>query len=97
MKIRILSFLVVLAMVITFLPLSDFAGEIKAALDVPAASQSAAVNNNKAPVVKPSANTQATENVAKVGNTEYATIDEAIAAWTNGTTLTLLANVTLSD
>lgn len=36
-------------------------------------------------------------NVAKVGNTEYATIDEAIAAWTNGTTLTLLANVTLSD
>lgn len=35
--------------------------------------------------------------VAKVGNTEYATIDEAIAAWTNGTTLTLLANVTLSD
>ena len=35
--------------------------------------------------------------VAKVGNTEYATIDEAIAAWTNGTTLTLLADVTLSD
>ncbi len=39
----------------------------------------------------------ANENVAKVGNTEYATIDEAIAAWTNGTTLTLLADVTLSD
>lgn len=36
-------------------------------------------------------------NVAKVGNTEYATIDEAIANWTNGTTLTLLADVTLSD
>ena len=36
-------------------------------------------------------------NVAKVGNTEYATIDDAIAAWTNGTTLTLLADVTLSD
>ena len=35
--------------------------------------------------------------VAKVGDTEYATIDEAIAAWTNGTTLTLLADVTLSD
>ena len=35
--------------------------------------------------------------VAKVGNTEYATIDEAIVAWTNGTTLTLLADVTLSD
>ena len=35
-------------------------------------------------------------NVAKVGNTEYATIDEAIANWTNGTTLTLLADVTLS-
>ena len=29
-------------------------------------------------------------NVAKVGNTEYATIDEAIANWTNGSTLTLL-------
>ena len=39
----------------------------------------------------------ASENVAKVGNTEYATIDEAIANWTNGTTLTLLADVTLSD
>ncbi len=35
--------------------------------------------------------------VAKVGNTEYATIEEAIAAWTNGTTLTLLSDVTLSD
>ena len=35
--------------------------------------------------------------VAKVGNTEYTTIDEAIPAWTNGTTLTLLDNVTLSD
>ena len=35
--------------------------------------------------------------VAMVGTTEYGTIEEAIAAWTNGTTLTLLANVTLSD
>ena len=35
--------------------------------------------------------------VAKVGNTEYRKIDDAIAAWTNGTTLTLLGNVTLSD
>ena len=35
--------------------------------------------------------------VAKVGNTEYSSIDKAIAAWTNGTTLTLLDNVTLSD
>ena len=35
--------------------------------------------------------------VAKVGYIEYATIDEAIANWTNGTTLTLLADVTLSD
>ena len=35
--------------------------------------------------------------VAKVGNTEYFSIDEAIAAWTNNTTLTLLDNVTLSD
>ena len=41
--------------------------------------------------------TTAVEAVAKVGNTEYATIDEAIAAWTNGTTLTLLSDVTLSD
>ena len=38
-----------------------------------------------------------TQNVAKVGDTEYATIDEAIAAWTNGTTLTLLADVTLTN
>ena len=35
--------------------------------------------------------------VAKVGNTEYTSIDEAIAAWTNGTTLTLLSDVTLTD
>ena len=34
---------------------------------------------------------------AMVGNTEYGSIDEAIAAWTNNTTLTLLADVTLSD
>ena len=34
---------------------------------------------------------------AKVGNTEYGSIDEAIANWTNNSTLTLLADVTLSD
>ena len=34
--------------------------------------------------------------VAKVGNKEYYTIDKAVANWTNNTTLTLLANVTLS-
>ena len=35
--------------------------------------------------------------VAKVGNTEYGSIDEAIAVWTNNATLTLLSDVTLSD
>lgn len=37
--------------------------------------------------------------VAKVGTTEYETIDEAVAAWTasNNSTMTLLADVTLSD
>ena len=35
--------------------------------------------------------------VAKIGNTEYTDIDEAIANWSNNTTLTLIANVTLSD
>ena len=35
--------------------------------------------------------------VAKVNNAEYYTIDKAIANWTNNSTLTLLANVTLSD
>ncbi len=34
---------------------------------------------------------------AKVGNTEYYSMDDAIAAWTNNTTLTLLANATLTD
>jgi hypothetical protein len=34
---------------------------------------------------------------AKVGSTIYTSIDEAIAAWTNNSTLTLLNNVTLSD
>ena len=37
------------------------------------------------------------QNVAKVGNTEYATIDDAIANCTNGETLTLLANLNMSD
>ena len=36
-------------------------------------------------------------SVAKVGDTEYTDIDEAIAAWTNGKTLTLLADVQLTD
>ncbi len=36
-------------------------------------------------------------HVAQVGSTTYATIDEAIANWTNNTILTLLADVTLSD
>ena len=35
--------------------------------------------------------------VAKIGNTEYTDIDKAIANWSNNTTLTLIANVTLSD
>ena len=35
--------------------------------------------------------------VAKIGNAEYTSIDEAIANWTNGTTLTLIANVTLNN
>ena len=39
----------------------------------------------------------ATIAVAKVGDTEYGTIDEAIANWNNNTTLTLLDDVVLSD
>ncbi|MBO4508454.1 MAG: hypothetical protein J5747_07425 [Spirochaetaceae bacterium] len=35
--------------------------------------------------------------VAKVGNTEYSSFGNALAAWTNGTTLTLLADVTVSS
>ena len=35
--------------------------------------------------------------VAKVGDTEYSSIDEAIANWKNNTTLTLLKDVTLKD
>ncbi len=35
--------------------------------------------------------------VAKVGTTEYRNIDDAIAAWTNNTTLTLMSDVTLTD
>ena len=37
------------------------------------------------------------QNVAKVGTTEYATIEEAIEAWGPGKTLTLLANVTTTS
>jgi len=36
-------------------------------------------------------------HVAAVGSEHYATIDEAIANWTNNTALTLLADVTLTD
>ncbi len=35
--------------------------------------------------------------VAQVGDAKYLTIDEAIESWTNGTTLTLLSDVVLSD
>ncbi len=35
--------------------------------------------------------------MAKVGNNVYYTIDDAIANWTNGSTLTLLSDVTLTD
>ena len=37
------------------------------------------------------------KSVAKVANTEYDNITDAVGAWTNNTTLTLLDNVTLSD
>ena len=37
------------------------------------------------------------QNVAKVGTTEYATIEEAIAEWGPGKTLTLLADVTTTS
>ena len=37
------------------------------------------------------------EPIAQVGNKQYSSIAEAIAAWTHNTTLTLLADVTLSD
>ncbi len=43
------------------------------------------------------ASAEENEPVAKVGNTEYTTIEEAIANWTNNTTLTLLSDVTLTD
>ena len=39
----------------------------------------------------------ANAQVAKVGEKTYGTIDEAVANWTNGTTLTLMADVTLTD
>ena len=37
---------------------------------------------------------QENENVAKVGDTEYTTFDEALTNWTDGTTLTLLTDIT---
>lgn len=37
------------------------------------------------------------QSVAKVGDTEYATIEEAVAAWGPGKTLTLLSDVQLSE
>lgn len=43
------------------------------------------------------AGTASAQNVAKVGSTEYATIEEAVADWGPGKTLTLLANVTTTS
>ena len=41
--------------------------------------------------------TASAQNVAKIGSTEYATIEEAIAEWGPGKTLTLLADVTTTS
>ena len=48
-------------------------------------------------IVKINGNQYPALPVAKIGNTEYKSIDEAIANWTNGTTLTLIDDVTLTD
>ncbi len=42
-------------------------------------------------------NAASAQNVAKVGSTEYATIEEAVAAWGPGKTLTLLDHVTTTS
>ncbi len=41
--------------------------------------------------------TASAQNVAKIGSTEYATIEEAVADWGPGKTLTLLADVTTTS
>ena len=50
-----------------------------------------------AAIAVPGLNGTNTGNVAKVGDTEYATIEDAIAAWGPGKTLTLLDNVTTTS
>ena len=49
------------------------------------------------PMLSSSVNAEEPSYVAQVGSIKYETIDEAVANWTNGSTLTLLADVTLSD
>ena len=108
MKIRILSFLLVLAMVFTFMPLSNYIEGVKAVIEAsPKISQNVTVNNDRptsGSVVKPSGTeTEETTDssdvnaVAKIGDEKYGSFDEAVAAWIDGTTLTLLANVTLTE
>ena len=82
---RSLAMLLVVLMVMTVAPATVFAtGETE-------------TTTEESTTTSPEATPASDEPVAKVGNTEYATIDEAIAAWTNNTTLTLLSDVTLSD
>ncbi len=82
---RFLASILAMCMVLSTMSTVAFAEEVPA-------DESAVVIDYDA-----AAEVVAAEAVAKVGNTEYATIDEAVANWTNNTTLTLLANVTLSD
>ena len=100
---RILSMFLAIVLAIGMIPSSTFAA---IALDAQTSGDTSVLENSGTPENNTShdwdsigdelSDTKA-ESVAKVGNTEYATIDEAIANWTNGTTLTLLADVTLSD
>ena len=80
---KTLAWLLAIMMVLTVAPISAFATEAEIGQ-----SQTSETQEVVAPI---------SEVVAKVGSTEYATIDEAIANWANGKTLTLLADVTLSD
>ena len=98
---RLLSLILCLSMLVSTLCFSVYAEELDL---VPEGSVSEEIIGLEDEIIEKDDETdlgvalisEETEYVAMVGETSYATIDEAIASWTNGTTLTLLSNVTLS-
>ena len=97
---RFLSLALAVLMVISVMPTTAFAAEGEQGADVTPTETTAVTETTAATEAQDDADAVAPVaegNVAKVGNTEYATIDEAIAAWTDGTTLTQIGRASCRE